>query len=67
MRFRRFLDAHVDGELDERLASRVADHVALCPMCTGTAQFTIVLKRHLSLRRFLPSHAARRASGESQG
>jgi anti-sigma factor RsiW len=65
MRFRRFLDAHVDGELDERLAPRVADHVASCPMCGGTAQFTVVLKRHLSLRRFLPSQVSRRASTES--
>lgn len=67
MRLRRFLDAHVDGELDCRLSRRVADHVASCPMCTGTAQLTIVLKRHLSLRRFLPSHVARRTGMESPG
>jgi hypothetical protein len=67
VRFRRFVDAHVDGELDGRLSRRVADHVVRCPVCVGTAQFTIVLKRHLSLRRLLPSHVTRRAGTESPG
>ncbi|CAN5433200.1 hypothetical protein BH18ACT3_BH18ACT3_08800 [soil metagenome] len=59
LRFRGYLDAHVDGELDEsRLAHAVADHVTRCPTCAGAARTTRVVKHRLSLQRFVPSHAA---------
>jgi anti-sigma factor RsiW len=64
MRYRRYLDAHVDGELDAELAGRVADHVENCPMCTGAANTTAVVKHRLSLRRLLPSHTAHRVRRE---
>ncbi len=64
LRYRRYLDAHVDSELDAELAGRVAVHVADCPMCTGAANTTAVVKHRLSLRRFLPSHSARRVRRE---
>jgi anti-sigma factor RsiW len=57
LRYRRFLDAHVDGELaDPAHARRVADHVDGCPMCRDAARTTEVVKHRLSLRRFLPTH-----------
>jgi anti-sigma factor RsiW len=64
MRYRRYLDAHVDGELGAELAGRVADHVANCPMCSGAANATALVKHRLSLRRFLPSHTAHRVPRE---
>ena len=56
VRLRRYLDAHVDGEIaDETLARKVGGHVAGCPMCDAAADTTMAVKRRLSLRRFLPS------------
>ena len=67
LRLRRYLDAYVDGEIDDsRLAHDMADHVAHCPMCAATARTTTVVKHRLSLRRFLPSHTATRARQEDR-
>jgi len=53
LRYRRYLDALVDGELaDPELDRRVARHVARCPMCGQAAHVTAVVKHRLSLRRF---------------
>ncbi len=66
LRYRRYLDAHVDGEVtDPNLARRVAEHIARCPMCGHDAHTTTVLKHRLSLRRFLPTHTRTRARRES--
>ena len=51
MRFRRYLDAHVDNELAGDLASRVAAHVGECPMCGREAQVTVHVKQSLARRR----------------
>lgn len=65
VRYRRFLDAHVDGELaDPAHARRVAEHVARCPMCGDAADATAVIKHRLSLRRFLPTHTRTRVPRE---
>lgn len=65
LRYRRFLDAHVDGELtNPAQAGRVAAHVARCPMCGDAARTTAVLKHRLSLRRFLPTHTTTRVRRE---
>ncbi len=65
LRCRRFLDAHVDGELaDSDVARRVAEHVDRCPMCGHAARTTAVLKHRLSLRRFLPTHTRTRLGRE---
>jgi anti-sigma factor RsiW len=65
LRYRRFLDAHVDGELaDQARARRVADHVDRCPMCREAAHTTEVVKHRLSLRRFLPTHQRARVRRE---
>jgi len=36
-------------------------------MCAATARTTTVVKHRLSLRRFLPSHTAKRARQEDRG
>ncbi|MFP4511648.1 MAG: zf-HC2 domain-containing protein [Acidimicrobiales bacterium] len=59
LRYRRFLDAHVDHELSDVLAPRVATHVASCPRCTDEADLTMVVKSHLALGRFLPPRPGR--------
>ena len=65
LRYRRFLDAHVDGELaDPTHARRVADHVRRCPMCRDAAGVTGVVKQRLSRRRFLPTHQRTRVRRE---
>ena len=56
MRYRRLLDAHVDGELtDPTLDHRVEQHIARCPMCRHAARVNVVVKQRLT-RRFLPTH-----------
>ncbi|MEJ7562587.1 MAG: hypothetical protein WKF45_08705 [Ilumatobacteraceae bacterium] len=67
LRYRGYLDAHVDGELDDsRLAHAVVDHVTRCPMCDRAARTTMVVKHRLSLRQFLPSHAANRVQRDER-
>lgn len=53
MRYRRLLDAHVDGELGGPLAAKVASHVMRCEMCLRAAFVTMVVKERLALRRLL--------------
>ena len=60
LRYRRYLDAFVDGELNGGLQSRVSDHVADCPMCHRGAELTIHVKHSLARRRCLPARAAHR-------
>jgi anti-sigma factor RsiW len=52
LRYRRFLDAYVDGELgDGQLEPRVGAHVAHCPMCLQAARITAVVKQRLKFLR----------------
>ncbi|CAB4580498.1 MAG: zf-HC2 domain-containing protein [Actinomycetes bacterium] len=60
LRYRRYVDAFVDGELDGGLRSRVADHVAECPMCGRYAELTVHVKHSLARRRGLTERAAER-------
>lgn len=48
LRYRRYLDAHVDGELIGNLGNRVAIHVVVCPMCTREVELTDRIKRSLA-------------------
>ncbi|MGE0139353.1 MAG: hypothetical protein AB7R77_16175 [Ilumatobacteraceae bacterium] len=67
LHYRRYLDAHVDGELaDPAHACRVADHVDRCPICRDAAHTTEVVKHRLSLRRFLPTHQRTRSRREER-
>ncbi|MGD9701204.1 MAG: hypothetical protein AB7Q42_12720 [Acidimicrobiia bacterium] len=67
LRYRRYLDAHVDGELaDAELDRRVALHVERCPMCGQAARVTAVVKHRLSLRRFLPTRTRTHARREGR-
>ncbi len=58
LRYRRFVDAYVDGELHGALADRVARHVDTCPMCGPDAEVTVRIKHSLARRRTLPDRAA---------
>lgn len=60
LRYRRYIDAFIDGELDGDLRNRVGDHVALCPMCDRDAGLTIHVKYSLACHRSLPERAADR-------
>jgi anti-sigma factor RsiW len=60
LRYRRYIDAFVDGELDGDLRSRVSGHVAACPMCGRDAELTIHVKHSLARRRSFPERAADR-------
>ncbi|MCB9395962.1 MAG: zf-HC2 domain-containing protein [Acidimicrobiaceae bacterium] len=60
-RYRRFVDAFVDGELDGDLRRRVGAHVAECPMCGRDAELTVHVKHSLA-RRGLVERLRRRPS-----
>jgi hypothetical protein len=60
LRYGRYLDALVDGELDGGLRSRVADHVAACPMCGRDAVSTVRVKHSLARHRVLEECATPR-------
>lgn len=60
LRYRRYLDAFVDGELDGDLRSRVSGHVAVCPMCGRDAELTIHVKDSLTRHRGFTERAADR-------
>jgi anti-sigma factor RsiW len=60
IRYRRYVDAFVDGELDGSLRERVGRHLALCPMCGSEAELTIHLKRSLARRSSLGERSAER-------
>lgn len=64
LRYRRYLDAYVDQELEGDLSARVGRHVRSCEMCAAAARTTQVVKHRLSLRRFLPSRPARSARNQ---
>lgn len=49
LRYGRFLDASVDGELTGEQARRVRAHVSACPRCARDEDLTIVVKRRLGL------------------
>ncbi|MBI4936375.1 MAG: zf-HC2 domain-containing protein [Actinobacteria bacterium] len=48
LRYRRYVDAFVDGELDGALRSRVSSHIAECPMCDREAEMTVHIKDSLA-------------------
>ena len=60
LRYRRYLDAFVDGELDGDLRSRASDHVAICPMCGRDAELTIHVKHSLARHPSFTERAADR-------
>jgi predicted anti-sigma-YlaC factor YlaD len=62
LRYRRFLDASVDGELTGEHAGRVRAHVATCPRCARDEDITIVVKRSLALLRRVWPTGERRGS-----
>ena len=53
VRYRRFLDASIDGELVGDRADRVRAHVSSCPRCARDEDLTFVVKRRLGLLRLL--------------
>lgn len=53
LRYRRFLDASVDGKLTGEQARRVGAHVSACPRCARDEDLTIMVKRHLGVLRLL--------------
>ena len=55
LRYRRFLDASLDGELTGEQARRVRAHVSVCPRCARDEDLTIVVKRRLGFFRLLRS------------
>jgi hypothetical protein len=50
-RYRRYVDAHVDRELVGGIGTRVAAHIAQCPMCAAAAELTVHVKASLARRR----------------
>lgn len=67
LRYRRFLDAHIDRELTDPVrARRVADHVGHCPMCRNAVRTTEVVKQRLTLWHFLPTHQRTRLRREER-
>lgn len=48
LRYRRYVDAFVDGELIGELRRRVSEHVAECPMCGRDAELTVHVKHSLA-------------------
>lgn len=53
LRYRRYLDAAIDGELTGEHARRVRVHVSSCPRCARDEDLTITIKRRLWLSRLL--------------
>ena len=60
LRYRRYLDAHLDGELTGTRAARVAGHVAECAQCRPAAELTVKVKDRLARRRLPCQRAAER-------
>lgn len=50
VRFRHYVDAHVDAELQPRLATILEGHIAQCAPCAAVADVTVLIKRRLSRR-----------------
>jgi anti-sigma factor RsiW len=59
LRYRRYLDAFVDGELRGELSARVERHVTTCPMCLDSLDVTAHVKESLARRRRVRDRAAR--------
>lgn len=53
LRYRRHLDAAIDGELAGEQARRVRAHVSSCPRCAQDEDLTLTIKRRLGLFRLL--------------
>jgi anti-sigma factor RsiW len=51
LRYRRYLDAFVDGELTGGRARRVEAHVTACPMCLDRLDLTAHVKESLARPR----------------
>jgi anti-sigma factor RsiW len=47
-RYRRYVDAFVDGELGGTLRGRVERHIAQCPACEGDVEVTVHVKDSLA-------------------
>lgn len=60
LRYRRYLDAHVDDELTGGLATRIAIHVATCPMCEREAVVTVHIKDSFARLRNIIGRAENR-------
>lgn len=50
LRYRRYVDAYVDGELEGDLRRRVIAHLMDCERCGERAQLTVQLKYDLARR-----------------
>lgn len=60
LRYRRYLDAHVDHELTGGLATRIATHIATCPMCEREAVVTVQIKDSFARLRTIIERAENR-------
>ena len=60
LRYRRYLDASIDGELTGEQARRVRAHLSMCPMCVRDEHTTLLAKRRLTVLGFLQQGALRR-------
>ena len=67
LRYRRYVDAYVDGELHDDLRERVDGHVAMCPMCSRAADLTVHVKHSLARRRGMTERAAKRIRRWARG
>jgi anti-sigma factor RsiW len=57
LRYQRYVDAFVDGELDGRRRDKVAAHIAACPQCSRDAGLTVNMKYSLARTRGIPRRA----------
>mgnify|MGYP003407473124 CR=1 FL=1 len=57
LRYQRYVDAFVDGELAGRRRARVAAHVAACPECSRAAGTTVHMKYSLARTAGFPRRA----------
>ena len=62
-RYRRYLDAFVDGELADDLVPRVTAHVTECRMCARDAELTEKVKQRLARWRGSNKQATTRVKG----
>ncbi len=60
LRYHRYVDAFVDGELAGRRRARVAAHVAACPECSQAAGTTVHMKYSLARTAGIPRRATAR-------
>lgn len=67
IRYRRMLDAFVDGELNDARAARVERHIRSCPMCGPDADITVRVKAALALHSAFDTRAAQRLRTWARG